>query len=320
MQKKVLPVRPSNVPLIEIVDGKFVFEIGSTRRIPLDRIVPNPHQPRKYFDPSELRATAESYKHRGDVEKPLDVCIRTTSEGADYAFIIDGESRFRAGKLPIAGLESISCYIKEDLGDDEIYLSSAVANIRRRDFSVIEQALTIFDLQMRFDLDQNAAGKLLGYEPSSVSYLMSFLDLHEKVQMLVMEKRLGVGVARQLAKFKVDEQLRYLKKIAEAIKENGGKPIHPNKVARILRGEMERKGAKPVQTGRGRNHSSHGQLVARHLLSSIERFEDALKEFNGLSPKVVKELTDPHFLDIEKGLQTATEHISEQLKRLAQHA
>lgn len=320
MQKKALPVRPSNVPLIEIVDGKFVFEIGSTRRIPLDRIVPNPHQPRKYFDPDEQKATAESYKHRGDVEKPLDVCIRTTPEGADYAFIIDGESRFRAAKLPVASLQSISCYIKEDLGDDEIYLSSAVANIRRRDFSVIEKALTIFDLQVRFDLDQNAAGGLLGYEPSSVTYLMPFLDLHEKIQLAIMEGKLGAGIGRQLAKFKVDEQLRYLKKIAEAVKENGGKPIHPNKVARILRGEMERKGTKPVQTGRGRNHSSHGQLVARHLVNCLKRFEDALKEFGGLSPKVVKELTDPHFLDIEKGLQTATEHVNEQLKKLAQHA
>ncbi len=320
MPKTTLPVYLSTVPPIKIVDGKFVADIGTTRRIPLHLIVPNPNQPRKYFDTAEQVATAQSYKHRGDVEKPLDICIRTAPEGTDYAFIIDGESRFRAAKLPAAKLSSLSCYIKEDPGDDEIFLSSAISNIRRKDFSVIEKALAIFEIQARFNLSQNAAGELLGYEPSSVAYLMPFLNLHEKIQMAVMEGKLGVGIARQLAKFKPDEQLIYLKKVLEAIKANDNKPIHPNKLARILRGEMERKGTKPNKAGRGRTHSSHGQLVARHLVSCTNQLDEALKEFEELSSETVKELVNPHFLDIERSLQLIVKRANKQLERLSAHA
>ncbi len=153
MHQTALVIQPSKTPMVTIEDGKLIATVGTTVRIPLEYIVPNPDQPRKYFDPEEQRATAESYKHRGDVEKAIDVVLR---KDGTIAFIIDGESRWRSGKL--AKLESISCYINPDMDDNEIFLSSAVSNIRRRDFSVIEKALAIFELQQRFTIDENRAG------------------------------------------------------------------------------------------------------------------------------------------------------------------
>lgn len=302
----------SQTPPAQIVDGRIIAEVGTTVWIPIRFFCPNPSQPRRWFDPEELQATAKSYAYRGDVEEPVKVTLR---DDGTVALIVDGESRWRAAN--IASLAGLSAYIKPEMTDNEVYRSSAVSNIRRKNFSVIEQALAVFELQQRFDLDQNAAGEILGMEPPSVTYLMPFLDLHPKIQMLVMQGKLGAGIARQFAKFKVEEQLGYLNGVIEAKKHNGGKPIHPNKVARILRGEMEKRGTKPKQLARGRSHSTHAQLVARNLLTKTGQFADAIKEFGCLNQKTVQDLADPHFLDIENSLQGIVRAIQKQLDRLS---
>ncbi|AKM78742.1 MAG: ParB-like protein partition protein [Candidatus Wolfebacteria bacterium GW2011_GWE1_48_7] len=317
MKQTAVSARLSQTPHATIEDGRIIAEVGSTVWIPIEFFVPNPNQPRKWFDPEELTATAKSYKHLGDVEEAVKVTLR---DDGRIALIIDGESRWRAALLPAAGLSGLSAFIKPAMSDDEVYRSSAVANTRRKEFSVIERALTIFEFQQRFNLDQNAAGVELGYEPTAVSYLMPFLDLHEKIQQLVMQNKLGAGVARQLAKFNINDQLRMLKAIKDAVVENGNKPIHPNKVARILRGTAEKKKITPKKATRGRDHSTHAQLVSRNLLNHAKNLLDALREFSQLSQPTIKELENPHFLDIERALLSVTKAARTQIERLSRQA
>lgn len=87
MDPSVVPVRTSETPPITIINGMLVAEVGTTVWIPLEYIIPNPNQPRKFFDEEEQAATAESYKHRGDVEKAIDVILRKLPDGTSIAFI-----------------------------------------------------------------------------------------------------------------------------------------------------------------------------------------------------------------------------------------
>lgn len=302
----------SKTPPAQIVEGRIIAEVGTTVWVPIEYFLPNPEQPRKWFDPDELQSTAESYEHRGDVEDAVKVVLR--KDGA-IAFIVDGESRWRAAQ--IAKLTGLSAYIMAPMSDDEIYLSSAVANIRRRDFSIIEKALAIFEIQQRFGLNQTEAGKRLGYKPATTTYLLKFLDLDEKIQTLLMQGKLGSGVAFQLAKYKIEDQRKMLQTIKDEVKNNGGRPIHPNRVARILRGTAERKGIQPKQASRGRDHSSHAQLVGRNLLAKLEALVPALREFKGLSKKEIEGLRNPHYLDIIRELTNARNGIDKAHEQMA---
>lgn len=305
----------SKTPPAQIVEGRIIAEVGTTVWIPISFFVPNPEQPRKWFDDNELQSTAESYEHRGDVEDAVKVVLR---DNETTAFIVDGESRWRAGK--IAKLAGLSAYIMAPMSDDEIYLSSAVANIRRRDFSIIEKALAIFEIQQRFSLNQTEAGKRLGYKPATTSYLLRFLDLDPLIQQLLMQNKIGAGVAFQLAKYKIEDQRKMLREIEKAVEANDGKPIHPNHAARILRSTAEKKGVRAKKSDRGRGHSTHSQLVARNLLSKARQLEDALQEFSTLDQKTIRELTNPHFLDIEQTLGYIVQKSKKELDRLSRHA
>lgn len=308
---------PASPPLLQtppaqIVDGRIIAEVGTTVWIPIEFFAPNPEQPRKYFDDEELRSTAESYEHRGDVEEAVKVTLRADNT---IAFIVDGESRWRAAKL--AGLAGLSAYVKPEMHDNDVYLSSAVSNIRRRNFSIIETALAIFEIQQRFDLSETEAGRKLGMKPSQTNYYLKFLDLDGKIQELLMQGKIGAGVAFQLAKFEVKDQRRMLLTIRDAVKENGNKPIHPNQVARILRGTAEKKGIQAKKSSRGREHSTHAQLVGKNLMTKLEQVSPALREFIALDKKEIEKLKNPHFLDILRELTNVTRNIGKAQDRMA---
>ena len=252
------------VPWAVITDGIIKAEVGTTVRIPLKLIVPNPDQPRKFFDPSELEALALSCKERGDVEKPIDVVLRDNGRNV---LIVDGENRYRSVQL--GKLKGVSCYIRPPMNDNDVYLSSAIANIRRKDFSIIEIALALHELQQRFKLNQTEAGERLGMKPHQTLYYLRFLNLIEEVQILLMHGKLGAGVALQLAKFSQEHQKLLLQKIKEAVRANGSKPIHPNKIARILRRKAQHRCPARIARTRTRKPRAIGPTQRCHYRQKI---------------------------------------------------
>jgi ParB family chromosome partitioning protein len=311
-QTVAAPARISETPPITITDSRLIADVGTTVWIPLEYIVPNPDQPRKFFDKEELEAMAESYKHRGDVEKALDVILRNDST---IAFIQDGESRWRSAK--IAALTGVSCYICPDKSDDEIFLSSSIANIRRKDFTIIEKALAIFQIQQRFKLTEAEAGAQLGYKPSQTIYLLKFLDLDEKVQQLLIEGKLGSATAYQLASYAPEHQELGHIAVKKAVKENGGKPITSQKAARVIRKALEKKGIKPKQRSRGRETSTSAQLVARNLMTHLEKLRPALREFIALPKKDIEKLLNPHYLDIIQEMAGTQKELAKAQEKMA---
>ena len=298
MKQQDMPVAPpGETPWATIEDGMIVAEVGTTIRIPIGLIRPNPKQPRKFFDKAELEATALSYKHRKDVEQPIPVTLRDNNR---HALIVDGGSRYLAAK--IAKLEGLSCYIKPPMTDDEVYLSSAVANIRRKSFSVVEIALALDELMERFGLNQTEAGEKLGMTPFQVSYHLKFLNLTEDIHLRLMRGEIGNGIALQLSAFNQDDQKKMLNLIKEAVKKNAGKPIHPNKVARILRLGGKNLGIAPRRATRGRVHTTHAKLVGNHVIKEIEHVIKAFAELKELTHADLQALRDPSAIDIQMDL------------------
>lgn len=119
--------------------------------VPLDKIAPNPHQPRKYFDEKALDELSQSIKDEG-VHHPI--LLRPCSKnGTEAQFeIITGERRFRASKL--AGKTTIPAIIRK-VNDTQMKVMATIENIQREDLNFIETIDSYHDLMTVFnDLDQ----------------------------------------------------------------------------------------------------------------------------------------------------------------------
>ena len=124
------------------------FLSSRVRYIPLEHIVPNPHQPRRDFDPAALAELADSIRQYG-VLQPATVRTR----GRDYE-LVAGERRFRAAKL--AGLKELPCLIAQ-VGEEDSALLALMENLQRRDLNYMEEAAAIAQLVQRWGLSQEEA-------------------------------------------------------------------------------------------------------------------------------------------------------------------
>ena len=118
-----------------LIDTTHISTAGSSsiNEIALDRIYPNPDQPRRTFDEEALQELAQSISEHG-VISPI-----TLRKDADKRYmIIAGERRFRAAK--IAGLNSIPAYIRT-AKDEQVMEWALIENIQREDLDAIEIAL-----------------------------------------------------------------------------------------------------------------------------------------------------------------------------------
>ena len=113
------------------------FLSSRVRYIPLEHIVPNPHQPRRDFDPAALAELADSIRQYG-VLQPATVRTR----GRDYE-LVAGERRFRAAKL--AGLKELPCLIAQ-VGEEDSALLALMENLQRRDLNYMEEAADADDV------------------------------------------------------------------------------------------------------------------------------------------------------------------------------
>ena len=165
--------------------------------IPLHQIKPNPYQPRRSFNESELAALAESIRSHG-VLQPIVV-----EEGANGYTLIAGERRLRASKL--AGRTTIPAVVRSvgDLGRLELAL---IENVQRSDLSPIDTALAYRRLADEFGLTQDAIAAIAGKARATVANTMRLLDLSQEVQEEVIAGRLTEGHARALVGLPEAEQ------------------------------------------------------------------------------------------------------------------
>ena len=153
--------------------------MGETAEIDIDRIVPNPTQPRKEFDEEALDELAESIRQLGIIQ-PL-----TVRKGADGRYVlISGERRWRAARR--AGLAALPVYIRE-VDDENLHAMALVENIQRQDLNAIEIALGLQRLIEECHLTQEALSQKVGKNRSSVANYLRLLKLPDELQLALKE-------------------------------------------------------------------------------------------------------------------------------------
>lgn len=163
---------------------------SAINNIPLDKITPNPDQPRTTFDEDALDELAVSIRELGIIQ-PLS--LRKT--GADSYQIIAGERRYRAARL--AGLTSVPAYIRT-ANDSELTEMALIENIQREDLNAIEIALTFRKLIDQYNLTQERLSERIGKKRATVANFLRLLKLPAEVQLGLRDKRLDMGHARAL--------------------------------------------------------------------------------------------------------------------------
>jgi ParB family chromosome partitioning protein len=160
------------------------------RELPVDLIAPNPHQPRRDFDPDALQALAESFGEQGVLQPVL---VRPRA-GGTYE-LVAGERRWRAARL--AGLERIPAIVR-DREDAAALEAALIENMAREDLNPIEEARACAALVEELGLTRQEIGRRVGRSRVAVSNLVRLLDLPDEVIELLRTGALSEGHGRAL--------------------------------------------------------------------------------------------------------------------------
>ncbi len=168
--------------------------------VEVDRIKPNPFQPRKTFDEAALASLAESIRQYG-VLQPLVVTrkeIERPGEGIYVEYeLIAGERRLRASKL--AGIVQVPVVIRGSEDDDRMKLELAIIeNLQREDLNAIDRALAFQRLAKEFALTHIEIGKKVGKSREYVSNTLRILMLPPEMQDALRGGGISEGHTRPL--------------------------------------------------------------------------------------------------------------------------
>lgn len=226
--------------------------------IPLDKITPNPEQPRSTFDEGALEELAASIRELGIIQ-PLS--LRKT--GPDSYQIIAGERRFRAARL--AGLPSVPAYIRT-ANDSELTEMALIENIQREDLNAIEIALTFKKLIDQYNLTQERLSERIGKKRATIANFLRLLKLPSEVQLGLRDKRVDMGHARAL--LGIDDPRVQLKIYQQILKEG----LSVRKVEELAKAWQQQRDANPEapakETEANPYTSSHDFDLLRNHLSA----------------------------------------------------
>ncbi len=168
--------------------------------IEVDKIKPNPYQPRREFDEAQLRSLADSIRQYG-VLQALTVTRKEVDKadggiGVEYE-LIAGERRLRASKL--AGLQQVPALIRNGEETDLMKLELAIIeNIQREDLNPIDRAKAFDKLSKEFGFKHAEIGKKMGKSREYVTNTLRILTLPEHIQQALAEGKINEGHTRPL--------------------------------------------------------------------------------------------------------------------------
>ena len=173
--------------------------------ISLDRIYPNPNQPRIVFDEYELICLAQSIKENGVLQP---ITVREICEGR-YE-LVAGERRVRACR--IAGFDNIPAIVTE-YSDEESAVLSVIENIQRCNLSFFEEAEAMRRLIAEKGITQEQLAQRLGRSQSTVANKIRLLKLSESIRNLIIGYGLNERQARAVLKLPEDSREKAVEEI-----------------------------------------------------------------------------------------------------------
>jgi ParB family chromosome partitioning protein len=178
--------------------------------IAIEKLEPNPKQPRQEFDPVPLQELANSIQEKGIIQP-----ILVRKKGPDQFEIIAGERRWRAAQM--AGLKEIPAIIK-DTHDQEVLELALIENIQRENLNVVEEAEAYDFLIKKYNLTQSDLATKVGKDRATVANVLRILQLQPSVRQKVSRNELSLGQAKVL--LSVEDRVMQEALAQRAIKEN----------------------------------------------------------------------------------------------------
>ncbi len=168
--------------------------------IEVEKVKPNPFQPRHEFDKDRLRDLAESIRMYGVLQPLVVTRGEVVKEDGGLAVeyeLISGERRLRASKL--AGLSQVPCIIRSSQEDDRVKLELAIIeNLQREDLNPVDRARAFQRLVDEFQFKHNQIAEKVGKSREYVSNTLRLLTLPEDILNAISENRITEGHARPL--------------------------------------------------------------------------------------------------------------------------
>jgi len=167
-------------------------------QIEVEKIFPNPHQPRRYFDEGALNDLANSIREFGIIQ-PLVVTkvFKETESGTDVSYqLIAGERRLMAAKK--VGLRTVPAVIKQVSMDRERLELAIIENIQRENLNPLEAGRSYARLQDEFGLTQREIAIRMGKSRETIANTLRLLNLPSEVQKALEEGKINESHARLL--------------------------------------------------------------------------------------------------------------------------
>lgn len=199
-----VPVEPSDTVAASATDlmAAEIAPMGAVyAELPIERIAPNPRQPRVVFDEEALAELVHSIKEIGLLQP---VVVRRSVEGYE---LIAGERRLRASK--IAGLVEIPAIIR-DTDDDDLLRDALLENLHRANLNALEEAAAYEQLLADFGCTQEELARRIGRSRPQVTNTLRLLKLPANVQRRVAAGVLSAGHARALLSLDSPEAMEAL--------------------------------------------------------------------------------------------------------------
>lgn len=164
------------------------------KSVGIEKLFPNPDQPRQYFNDKAINDLAESIKEHGLLQPIL---VRPDKHSNDRFEIVAGERRWRACQK--AQFHEVPIIIRE-LDDAATLQIGLVENLQRRDLTPIEEAKGYQRLADEFDHSHEKIGEAVSKSRSHIANMIRLLGLPESVQTMLAQEKLSAGHARALLK------------------------------------------------------------------------------------------------------------------------
>lgn len=192
--ESLIPKRDSSVPE-DKVKKDFIFWIE------IDKIKPNPYQPRKEFDLEAIDSLGESIKKYGMLQPIIVNKIeKKTERGLSYEYqIVAGERRWRASQT--IGLKQVPVIIKEQSNREKLEIA-LIENVQRRNLNPIDKAEAFERLRAEFSLLEKEIAKIAGTSREAIANSLRILALPIEAKKALREGKISEGHARAMLGFK----------------------------------------------------------------------------------------------------------------------
>ena len=235
-----------------------LYQSRHIQYLPIEKIAPNPRQPRKHFDEAALRELADSIRSHG-ILQPLSV---QKGEGGCY-ILVAGERRLRAAGL--AGFSRVPCILVR-VSDEERSILALVENLQREDLHFMEEAAAIAQLISVHGLSQEEAARRLGRSQSAVANKLRLLRLSSDCVALLRKFDLTERHARALLRLE-DENVRLA-----ALRQMGEKAMNVAAAEEYVESLLQE-----AQTKKSERRSLYIIRDVRLFLNSVKRSMDTMR-------------------------------------------